>query len=104
MPWTAVHMLSGTDALHHGEPGQRAVSRYHTRAETGVFIRGSSDAAISNMVSGGFASSPIDLGTKSSVGRFLENRCMFSLEYDAANLPADDDMFSDPKKAKKLYL
>ena len=56
------------------------------------------------MDSRGFASGPIDLGTKSNVGRFLENRCMFSLEYDVSNLPADDIMFSDLKKAKELYL
>ena len=52
------------------------------------------------MDSGGFASGLIDLGTRSNVGRFLENGCMFSLEYDVSNLPADDNMLSELKKAK----
>jgi len=55
------------------------------------------------MDSGGFASGLIDLGTRSNVGRFLENGCMFSLEYDVSNLPADDNMLSELKKAKQIY-
>jgi 5-methylcytosine-specific restriction protein A len=122
IPWVAVYKLSETDTLHHGffivyvfsanllklyltvNQGSVLYFETHTRAETNAHIRGSSDAVIANMDSGGFASGPIDLGTKSNVGRFLENGCMFSLEYDVASLPTDDILFSDLKKAKELYL
>ncbi len=122
IPWVAVYKLSETDTLHHGffivyifsadlsklyltvNQGSVLYFETHTKAETNAYIRGSSDAVIANMDSGGFDAGPIDLGTKSNVGRFLENGCMFSLEYDVANLPSDEDMFSDLRKAKDLYL
>lgn len=122
IPWVAVYKLSETDTLHHGffivyifsadllklyltvNQGSVLYFETHTRVETNAHIRGSSDAVIANMDSGGFASGPIDLSTKSNVGRFLENGCMFILEYDVASLPTDDILFSDLKKAKELYL
>ena len=122
IPWVAVYKLSETDTLHHGffivyvfsadllklfltvNQGSVLYFETHTRTETNAHIRESSDAVIANMDSGGFALGPIDLGTKSNVGRFLENGCMFSLEYDVASLPMDYILFSDLKKAKELYL
>ncbi len=122
IPWVAVYKLSETDTLHHGffivyifsadlstlfltvNQGSVLYFETHTRAETNAYIRGSSDAVIENMGSDGFATGRIDLGTKSNVGRFLENGCMFSLKYDVGDLPSDDDMFSDLRRAKKLYL
>ena len=78
IPWVAVYKLSETDTLHHGffivyifsadllklyltvNQGSVLYFETHTRAETNVHIRGSSDAVIANMDSGGFASGPID--------------------------------------------
>jgi len=122
IPWVAVYKLSETDTLHHGffivyifsadlsslfltvNQGSVLYFESHTRAETNAHIRGSSDAVIANMGSGGFETGRIDLGTKSNVGRFLENGCMFSLRYDVDGLPSDEEMFEDLRRAKSLYL
>ncbi len=122
IPWVAVYKLSETDTLHHGffivyiftadlselyltvNQGSVLYFETHTRAETNAHIRGSSDAVIANMDSEGFTAGRIDLRTKSNVGRFLENGCMFSLKYEIEDLPSDEDMFKDLERAKGLYL
>ncbi len=121
IPWVAVYDLSETDTLHHGffvayvfsadmsslflTLDQGSVTYYdtHTRAETDIHIRGVADAVLGSMDGRGTDVGRIDLGATSSVGRFLENGCMFSVRYRLDDLPDDPKLVEDLRLFKLLY-
>ena len=75
----------------------------HTRAETDAHARGVAEAVVAAVDCRGTCLGPIDLGASSSVGRFLENGCIFSVCYATGSLPDDGALFEDLRTFKALY-